>query len=791
MALPTTLKTPGVYIDEKNAFPNSIVAVETAIPAFFGYTEKAEFGGKPLKNKPVRIESFMEYELFFGSGFQTKYDLNDQNPTQDSSLKPDFRINGTEYWLSENKDKGPSKFNLYDALKFFYQNGGGSCYIVSVGYYTDTGTNAPFSSTQPFMDGIDLLKKETEPTMLVIPDAVLFEQNSCYSLQEHMLMHCGEQMNRVAILDIWEGYRGLENPNFNPISDFRDQVSSDFFSYGAAYYPWLSTTIVQASEINHKNLSDAGRTKLVTICQNAISNLKGEKKAATSNYISLINEAPPTLTMRQIQNEIDTSPSTKVLQLTNLVKSRITAESELLDALAIPDTEADKGTKVRAAGKVLEQAKSNYASFLGDSKNDLNINSSDSTEVQAAKTSMQKIVDAISKGNSSLDAKLKTAKPKAITALEAANKLPDGTTAQQNTKATAITNAKEIVSDELDKVYKISTTSFVAPVLTEFTAANSNLNSLTTELSTATANRETYINAFAADPKTFTETANYELADAKDGLQRAKQALQAANDLSGDPTANPKKKAIADATANVNKYQSDLTTAKDKINIARGNPDPAIVSNALSIAIPEFKLVMEHLLQKKNLMAPSAAMAGIYTLVDSERGVWKAPANVAVSSVVSPSVLIDYEQQEDLNAPLQGKAVCAIRPFKGIGTMVWGARTMDANSLDWRYMNVRRTMIMLEQSIKIAAKAYVFEPNVKNTWVSIEAMISNFLTNLWKLGALAGAVPTDAFSVTVGLGATMTATDILEGRMNIEVRVAISHPAEFIVITFQQQQQKS
>ena len=84
-----------------------------------------------------------------------------------------------------------------------------------------------------------------------------------------------------------------------------------------------------------------------------------------------------------------------------------------------------------------------------------------------------------------------------------------------------------------------------------------------------------------------------------------------------------------------------------------------------------------------------------------------------------------------------------------------------------------------------------FEPNVKNTWVSIESMIENFLTYLWKQGALAGAVATDAFSVSVGLGATMTANDILEGRMNITVRVAISHPAEFIVITFQQQQQKS
>ena len=98
---------------------------------------------------------------------------------------------------------------------------------------------------------------------------------------------------------------------------------------------------------------------------------------------------------------------------------------------------------------------------------------------------------------------------------------------------------------------------------------------------------------------------------------------------------------------------------------------------------------------------------------------------------------------------------------------------------------------MLEQSIKIASKAYVFEPNVANTWVTVKSMIRNFLTGVWKQGGLAGAVPDDAFSVHVGLGETMTAEDILEGIMRITVLVAISRPAEFIEITFQQQMQKS
>jgi len=100
-------------------------------------------------------------------------------------------------------------------------------------------------------------------------------------------------------------------------------------------------------------------------------------------------------------------------------------------------------------------------------------------------------------------------------------------------------------------------------------------------------------------------------------------------------------------------------------------------------------------------------------------------------------------------------------------------------------------MIMLEQSIAMAAKAFVFEDNVSKTWVTIKSMIQNFLTGVWKRGGLAGSSPADAFSVSVGLGETMTPVDILEGRMNITVLVAVTRPAEFIEITFQQQMQKS
>ena len=239
-----------------------------------------------------------------------------------------------------------------------------------------------------------------------------------------------------------------------------------------------------------------------------------------------------------------------------------------------------------------------------------------------------------------------------------------------------------------------------------------------------------------------------------------------------------KKTAASEIPVNNNLVQQ-LATAK------------ADLHNALLQNWPEYKSAIKKIKDKLNLLPPSAAMAGIYTAVDNNRGVWKAPANVSVSYVTSPAENINDYLQENLNMPMNGKAVNAIRTFPGEGIKVWGARTLDGNSQDWRYINVRRTMLFLEESVKNAARAYVFEPNDAGTWINMKCMIENFLRSVWKRGGLAGATPEDAFEVHVGLGETMTGEDILEGILRITVLVAISRPAEFIEITFQQQMQKS
>lgn len=178
----------------------------------------------------------------------------------------------------------------------------------------------------------------------------------------------------------------------------------------------------------------------------------------------------------------------------------------------------------------------------------------------------------------------------------------------------------------------------------------------------------------------------------------------------------------------------------------------------------------------------SPAMAGIYARVDRNYGVWKAPANVEVEAAKQPTVIITNEDQESLNIDATGgKSINAIRNFTGRGVTVWGARTLAGNNNQWRYIPVRRFYNMVNESTSKALSPFVFEPNDANTWNNIEAMISNFLMLQWKAGALAGAKPEQAFYVQVGLGKTMTANDIYNGIMNIEIGMAIIKPAEFIL----------
>lgn len=184
-------------------------------------------------------------------------------------------------------------------------------------------------------------------------------------------------------------------------------------------------------------------------------------------------------------------------------------------------------------------------------------------------------------------------------------------------------------------------------------------------------------------------------------------------------------------------------------------------------------------------LPPSPAVAGVYANVDRTRGVWKAPANVSLNSVVKPEALLSDLDQGDFNVDAEnGKSINVIRQFVGRGNLVWGARTLAGNNNEWKYVNVRRFFNMVEESCQNATRQFVFEPNDANTWVRVKGMIDNYLTNLWRVGALQGAKPEHAFYVAVGLNQTMTADDILNGLLIVEIGLAVVRPAEFIVLRF-------
>jgi hypothetical protein len=190
-------------------------------------------------------------------------------------------------------------------------------------------------------------------------------------------------------------------------------------------------------------------------------------------------------------------------------------------------------------------------------------------------------------------------------------------------------------------------------------------------------------------------------------------------------------------------------------------------------------------------LPPAAAVAGAYARTDRERGVWKAPANVSLASVIGPKVKVTNAVQDDMNVDINGKSINAIRAFSGKGTLVWGSRTLDGNSNEWRYVPVRRLFNFIEESVQKASSFAVFEPNTAMTWLKVSTMIENFLYDLWQRGALAGDKPEKAFFVAVGLGKTMTEQDILEGRMILEVGVAAVRPAEFIILRFSHKLQEA
>jgi phage tail sheath protein FI len=194
--MPENLKTPGVYIAEKDSGANAVVQVSSAVPVFIGYTERASINGKSFHMKPVQINSLSEYEIFFGGAPKPVFTVK-----KTDRANSDVNIDGTDYQLEQSPN---SQFYLYNSLKLFFDNGGSDCYIISIGQYGEDPDNLKIDPDQ-FKQAIDLLEGEEMPTMLLMPDSLLLneEDSSYYSVQTYALQHCAEHMDKVALFDIY------------------------------------------------------------------------------------------------------------------------------------------------------------------------------------------------------------------------------------------------------------------------------------------------------------------------------------------------------------------------------------------------------------------------------------------------------------------------------------------------------------------------------------------------------------------------------------------------------------
>jgi phage tail sheath protein FI len=637
----TTYKTPGVYVEEISKFPPSVAQVETAIPAFVGYTEMAVVDGVDYHAegiiKPIKIGSLPEYEFFFGGAPQpttVEIELNTDNSVKKA------KVNGVNL--------------LYDSVRMFYANGGGDCFIVSVGDYNSVATDV---NKQELLDGLASLEKEDLPTLLVIPESVHLSAAEAGEVHAAMLAQCNKLQDRFAVLDIVDGEKEI-TPTTDPVADFRDNVGMNYLKYGAAYYPWIRTTL--PFKIDYDAIVGGTYTK-------------------------------------------DGAP---VADVTALFNSDIVAGIENIDT----DIAAKSALTAPTAGTI------NNRAALVTFANDIYTYASDFFTLT----------------------------------------FTDNDTNDKNSAASI--HAKFVAADS--NFHGLLRTLFDYNHFSQ--AANSDAPSPAWD-------DPLIANDFNADfgPLTFAAPAT----DRNDIFTATSTAVNAAPYF----------------IALVEKLERLIGGFYTELEASRANR-----TETLREVDGVYKGIVDAIGNQGVVLPPSGAAVGIYAMVDEDRGVWKAPANVSIAAVKGPTVNITHEDQEDLNVDtVAGKSVNAIRAFTGKGTLIWGARTLAGNDNEWRYISVRRFFNMVEVSVKKATAQFVFEPNDANTWVKVRAMIENFLTLQWRAGALAGAKQEHAFYVRVGLGQTMTAQDILNGYMHVEIGMAVVRPAEFIILKFSHKMQES
>jgi phage tail sheath protein FI len=223
------------------------------------------------------------------------------------------------------------------------------------------------------------------------------------------------------------------------------------------------------------------------------------------------------------------------------------------------------------------------------------------------------------------------------------------------------------------------------------------------------------------------------------------------------------------------KYRFAVVDPDKNVNVGDFQPRSAIRDTKYAALYYPWIAVPDPQTGARKEVPPGGHVLGVYARTDSERGVFKAPANEILRGVIELTADIDDNKQDNLNP----RGVNAIRQFPERGIRVWGARTLTSDAL-WKYVSVRRLFIFLERSIYEGTQWVVFEPNDDRLWARVIDTIRLFLRTQWRLGALFGRTEEEAFFITCDR-TTMTQDDILNGRLICEIGIAPVRPAEFVI----------
>ena len=217
-----------------------------------------------------------------------------------------------------------------------------------------------------------------------------------------------------------------------------------------------------------------------------------------------------------------------------------------------------------------------------------------------------------------------------------------------------------------------------------------------------------------------------------------------------------------------------LDAPKDVVKVDELLEYRSIVDSSYAALYHPWIQIYDMLDRKQTNIPPSGAVAGVYARSDIQRGVHKAPANENINCT-GLSCFYNKGEQDILNPA----GVNLIRSFPGQGIKIWGARTCSSDS-SFKYVNIRRLFMYIEESIKANTTWAVFEPNNETLWAMVDRIITNFLTTVWRGGALAGTSPAEAFFVDVSRN-TMSPDDIANGRLICTIGIAPTKPAEFVI----------